>query len=169
MERKFCGLEGCLGYTEDEQVGCYTGCAKVGCKMRGNQMKESLSPETNAKHAAGMTRAPMFNIPPLALLWAGYVMRRGADKYGAYNWVEGGVVYSVYHNAILRHMGAILMGQWFDPDDQAPHMAHVMACASIVIDAKERGVLKEDLPTPGSEHYVRVLNEIKELMEGSGN
>lgn len=103
-------------------------------------------PDSNPKTAFG-TKKPSFHcIPPAALVYLGAVMKNGADKYGVMNWREHAVTFSVYYNAALRHLFAILDGEWLDPESGQPHLAHVMACATVILDAKENGKLNDDRP-----------------------
>lgn len=103
--------------------------------------------DKNPKHAAGRKKASMDGIPPIAIVREGAVMRHGYEKYGKFNWGEAGVVASVYYEAALRHLLAWYTGEDIDPESGQPHLAHVRACAGIVIDCTERGILDDDRPT----------------------
>lgn len=103
-------------------------------------------PDTNPKTAFGIQK-PGFNaIPPVALIYLGAVMGNGAMKYGTMNWRDHAVSFSVYYNAMLRHLFAVLDGEWIDPESGQPHLAHVMAGAGIVLDAHANGKLNDDRP-----------------------
>lgn len=105
-----------------------------------------MLPDTNPKTAFGVQK-PSFNcIPPVALIHLGAVCKNGAEKYGPMNWREHAVSFSVYYNAILRHLFAVLDGEWTDPESGEPHLAHVMAGAAIVLDAKANDKLNDDRP-----------------------
>ena len=86
--------------------------------------------------------------PDTAAYWWAYVHEIGAAKYGAYNWRATDVVASVYLDAAKRHLDLIAAGQWIDEETGAPHAAHVMACAAILIDAQQHGTLLEDCGLP---------------------
>lgn len=103
-------------------------------------------PDSNPKTAYGMAKPSFHCIPPAALIYLGAVMKNGADKYGLMNWRQHSVTFSVYYNAMLRHLFAILDGEWEDPESGQPHLAHVMACATVILDAKENGKLNDDRP-----------------------
>lgn len=103
-------------------------------------------PDTNPKSRYGVKKPGFHTIPPVALIHLGQVMDLGAAKYGPFNWREHAVSFSVYYNALLRHLFAVLDGEWIDPESRAPHLAHVMACASIVLDARANGKLNDDRP-----------------------
>lgn len=103
-------------------------------------------PDTNPKSVFGVQK-PGFNaIPPVALIHLGAVMGNGAGKYGTMNWREHAVSFSVYYNAMLRHLFAVLDGEWIDPESGQPHLAHVMAGAGIVLDAHANKKLNDDRP-----------------------
>jgi len=73
-------------------------------------------------------------------------MGTGADKYGAFNWVETGVSAATYYEAAMRHLMQWYAGEDVDPESGQPHTAHVRACMAIVIDAEAQGVLSDDRP-----------------------
>lgn len=103
-------------------------------------------PDTNPKTAFGEQKASFHCIPPVALIHLGAVCRNGATKYGVMNWREHAVSFSVYYNAMMRHLFAVLDGEWLDPESGEPHLAHVMAGAAIVLDAKANDKLNDDRP-----------------------
>lgn len=101
---------------------------------------------SNPKHAAGTAKAPVHNIPPVAIVQEGAVMAGGAAKYGAFNWGEAGVVASVYYDAIQRHLFAWYTGEEIDPESGCPHLAHIRANCGILIDCIDKGLLEDDRP-----------------------
>lgn len=107
-------------------------------------------PDTNPKTAFGVQKASFNCIPPVALIYLGAVCKNGADKYGPMNWREHAVTFSVYYNAMLRHLFAVLDGEWTDPESGQPHLAHLMAGAAILLDADANGKMNDDRPAfPG--------------------
>lgn len=106
-------------------------------------------PDGNPKSAAGAKKPQLHTIPPTAMLHLAVVMGLGAQKYGAFNWRETGVAASVYVSAAQRHLLSWFDGESIDPESGASHLAHVMACMAIVLDAMENGTLKDDRPMPG--------------------
>ena len=76
-------------------------------------------------------------------------MENGAGKYGLMNWREHSVSASVYFNAIDRHLRSWQDGENCAADSGAHHLAHVMACCAIVLDALECARLNDDRPMPG--------------------
>lgn len=103
-------------------------------------------PAKNPKHAAGLKKQPYRHIPPVAIAAEGRVMAGGADKYGSFNWGEAGVVASVYYDAIKRHLEAWWTGQNNDSDSGESHLAHIRACAGILIDCTTLGNMEDDRP-----------------------
>lgn len=100
----------------------------------------------NPKHAAGRAKQPFRHIPPIALAAEGRVMNLGADKYGGFNWGAAGVVASVYYDAMLRHLFAWYTGEDVDPESGESHLAHIRACAGILLDSQALKNLSDDRP-----------------------
>ncbi len=104
-------------------------------------------PDGNPKTAAGAAKPKTSAIPPLAIMRLGQAMEDGRRKYGLTNWRGEKVSSSVYFDAAMRHLLA-----WWDGEDRAldsgvDHLAHVMACCAILIDADSMaGWLNDDRP-----------------------
>ena len=105
-------------------------------------------PDANPKSAFGMTKPPMHLIPSSALVNVAMVMKLGATNYGAYNWRDSSVAATVYVSAAERHLRSWLDGEDLDPESGQPHLAHMVACGLIVLDAMNIGKLIDDRPTP---------------------
>ena len=103
----------------------------------------------NPKHAAGSAKAPLHLVPGSALVYEALVFELGAKKYGPFNWRDTAVVRSVYLDAAMRHLLALMDGQDVDEESGQPHEAHVRACMAIILDARELGKLIDDRNTPG--------------------
>lgn len=103
----------------------------------------------NPKDAIGRAKTPMHLIPPTALVEVAKVMGLGAAKYGAYNWRDASVAATVYISAAQRHLAAFLDGENADPESGASHLAHMMACGAILVDAFATGNVVDDRPKPG--------------------
>lgn len=107
-------------------------------------------PEGNPKDAIGRTKPPLHVLPPVALFHMAQAMTDGEQKYGLMNWRKFPVNASVYYDAAQRHLMA-----WFDGENRAAdsgvhHLAHAMACLSIILDAESIGKLNDDRPIPGN-------------------
>jgi hypothetical protein len=105
-------------------------------------------PDNNPKTGPGLKKPPMHLIPAPALLHLAVVMGLGAKKYGPYNWRDKTVSSSVYVRAALTHIQQWFDGESNDPESKASHLAHAMACCSILLDAMATGKLNDDRPTP---------------------
>lgn len=106
--------------------------------------------KANPKHALGLTKVPLHFTPMSAVVMMALVFEAGAQDYGILNWRDTDVVRSVYLDALNRHYMALMDGQDLDEKSGLPHEAHIMACAAILIDARELGRLIDDRPTPGN-------------------
>lgn len=104
----------------------------------------------NPKAAFGNLKTPALSvIPSPPLLQVGEVMRRGAEKYGAYNWRESRVNTSTYIDAAMRHLMSYQDGETLDPDDNQSHLAHAAASLFVIMDALAVGNATDDRPKPG--------------------
>lgn len=102
--------------------------------------------DTNPKDAAAVSRVPLWLLSPIAKAHWALAQFAGMVKYGAWNWRVAGVRASVYLSAAERHLDAWKSGEEFDPIDGTHHLANVMACCAIVLDAHAAGKLTDDRP-----------------------
>lgn len=85
---------------------------------------------------------PRFDLIPLqALDGAATVMGFGADKYGAWNWLEVENGKSRYLAALLRHIAAYQAGELIDKESGLSHIDHAL-CNMIFLAALSRGETK---------------------------
>lgn len=130
-------------------------------------------PDGNPKTAVGRLKPSLRAIPPAAIVSLGLAMEEGEIKYGLANWRDRSISASVYYEAMMRHLLA-----WWDGEDLTPiengvdvdgnpivfgglpHLAHVMACAAILIDGEMCDVLSDDRPSvPGpTGSFLRMLH-----------
>lgn len=99
---------------------------------------------TNPKDQVGSDKLPLHLWPTSATIYGALALLDGALKYGRSNWRAAGVRYSIYYDALRRHMDAAFEGEEVDPDSGLPHEAHALACLAIIIDAKVNGKLVDD-------------------------
>lgn len=99
---------------------------------------------TNPKDAIGTNKIPFHLWPETATILGCLGLLDGMLKYGRANWREAGVRWSIYYDAMRRHMNKRHEGEIIDPDSGLPHMAHVLACAAIIADAEAAGQLVDD-------------------------
>jgi len=105
-------------------------------------------PEANPKNAFGLAKPPIHLIPGAALVQVAMVMKLGAEKYGAANWRDTKVTASTYVGAAQRHLLSWYDGEGIDPESGASHIAHMVACGLILLDALACGKFIDDRPTP---------------------
>jgi len=113
---------------------------------------------TNPKDAVGAGKLSMHLVPTAVMRYAALGFTEGALKYGKYNWRHAGVRISIYLDAIYRHMARLQEGEWRDGDmlgpdaegnaqgTQVPHLASIICCAGIILDAWECDKLTDDRP-----------------------
>jgi hypothetical protein len=107
-------------------------------------------PDNNPKTAVGAKKVPLHLVPPSAAHYLALAFADGARKYGPYNWRDAKVSASVYYGAMRRHMDAWWDGEDMSRDALVHHLAHVMACCAILLDANSIGMLNDDRPTAGA-------------------
>ena len=101
---------------------------------------------TNPKDMVAVTKLPLHLVPSTISAFAALAFAEGAAKYGAYNWRASGVRASVYKSALQRHLEKWWNGEWADPATGVPHLASVIACAGILLDARLVDKLTDDRP-----------------------
>jgi hypothetical protein len=104
---------------------------------------------TNPKDTIGAKKLSLSKLPAAGIIHGADAMTDGAEKYGAYNWRQAKVRASIYVDATLRHLLAWFEGEETAPDSGVHHLGHVVANASIVLDALACGQLVDDRPSPG--------------------
>ena len=102
--------------------------------------------QSNPKDAIGSTKLPVNLVPDTLLVEAAPAFLEGAVKYGTCNWRIAGVRASIYKAALLRHLMKWWNGQDRDPKTRVKHLASVIACAGILLDADLCGKLTDDRP-----------------------
>lgn len=106
----------------------------------------SDSKPTNPKDALAISKLPLHLVPDTVRAYAALAFAEGAAKYGAYNWRVAGVRASVYRSALDRHLASWWNGEAVDPVTGVPHLASIIACAGILLDADLCGKLTDDRP-----------------------
>jgi hypothetical protein len=95
--------------------------------------------ETNPKKAHGALKAPMNTVPNTALIELYAVMGAGAHKYGAFNFRDSSIDAMTYIGAIRRHFMLWEDGEDRDAETGRSHLAHIMACCALALDAQHTG------------------------------
>jgi hypothetical protein len=117
---------------------------------------------SNPKEAIGDTKVPLWLLSGTAKIKWAMAQFAGMLKYGAWNWRVAGVRHSTYISAIERHLEGIKAGETYDHVDGTDHYGNIMACAAIILDAREAGMLNDDRP-PSVDHRP-ALAEAEALM-----
>lgn len=113
---------------------------------------------TNPKDAIGSDKLPLHLWPPTASALGCLALLDGALKYGRANWRGAGVRATIYYDAARRHLDKWFEGEDVDEDSGLPHLAHVLACIAILVDADAVGKLNDDRQLPaGYLAYVQRL------------
>lgn len=105
--------------------------------------------------------------PGSAKAYMAMAFLEGALKYGKYNWRVAGVRTSIYLDAMERHMEKFKNGENIDQKTLVPHLASVMACCAIILDADLVGKLNDDRPprAPVSELLDNLGEHVQYLQE----
>lgn len=102
----------------------------------------------NPKDSLGALKVSFGVCPNVAHVYWALAMMDGAGKYGEMNWRNKKVKISVYLDAIERHFKALRAGEDLDVDPVTgavvPHTGRIMACCSIIEDARAMGNLIDD-------------------------
>jgi hypothetical protein len=128
------------------------------------------SKDTNPKDTIGTSKAPLSCVPTPFLHAVGLALMEGALKYGRHNYRVMGIRYSVYYDAVMRHMNAWWEGEDVDPDSGLPHPVKAAACLSILFDAMLRENGTDDRPPKTPDGWMGVMNRhAKALLERYGD
>lgn len=103
---------------------------------------------TNPKDTLASTKLPLHLVPDTIAVYAALAFAEGAAKYGQFNWRVTGVRASVYRSALHRHLIKWWNGEWADEKTGVPHLASIIACAGIILDANLADKLIDDRPPP---------------------
>lgn len=91
-------------------------------EQRYKDLMERVMSKEGIKHDQDK---PMLNlIDPQAIEGLAAVLTFGAKKYAADNW-RGGINNSRLIASLLRHLFAIMRGEYTDPESGLPHIDHV--------------------------------------------
>lgn len=113
---------------------------------------------SNPKDCLGSLKVPLHLWPETATVMGSLGLLDGALKYGRANFRVIGIRYSIYIDALRRHVNALFEGEDLDPDSGLPHEAHALACLAIIIDAKAAGKLTDDRQVSGG--YRHLIDEL---------
>jgi hypothetical protein len=126
---------------------------------------------SNPKDLIGSTKVPLGLVPPITMAYLAVGHLEGDLKYGRVNWREAGVKFSIYLDAMLRHIAKLRDGEWEDEVTMVPHLANILCCASIIVDAHHAGKLIDDRPranaatTETIDGMSKVVQNLQELFK----
>ena len=126
-------------------------------------MKDNNLKNTNPKDLIGSNKLPLHLFPMTAVIYGAIALLDGALKYGRSNWRKAGVRASIYNDACMRHLTRWFEGEDLDPDSGIPHLAHAIACITILIDAIEANNLKDDRMYPAN--YEKTLKKMTKYVK----
>lgn len=125
-----------------------------------------IKKETNPKDSVGSTKVPYHLVPSEVIGGIALAMLEGALKYGAYNYRVAGVRYSIYYDALQRHIKAWWNGEDIDKESGLPHIYKSLACLVVLADSIHIGNANDDRPPRLEDGWVQSLNEkAKALIE----
>lgn len=123
------------------------------------------SKPSNPKDVVGSGKLPLELVPDTLIVEAAMAFLEGALKYGRFNWRIAGVRASVYRAALLRHFAKWWNGEDCDQETGVNHLASVIACAGIILDAGLCGKLTDDRPpqAPLSKRIDELAHDVHRL------
>lgn len=116
--------------------------------------------DTNPKKQFGALKAPFGFTPDTALIELEAVMAGGAHKYGAFNFRDSVIDAMTYIGAVHRHFALWKDGEDTDPESGRSHLAHIMACCALALDAMHTGKFEDNRSKTGL--VSRLLKECAE-------
>lgn len=126
---------------EPQQSTVLKGVAeKIRAQVEGKGHK-SRNKDGGVKNDAMKPRMSL--IPQLAKMDVAKVMTYGAEKYAAYNWMNG-FPFTIISDAIDRHYTAFLCGEDIDPESGLPHLAHLACSAMMALEITKLYPEKDD-------------------------
>ena len=123
-----------------------------------------MKKDSNPKDVIGIQKSPMSVIPSPFLHQLGLALMEGALKYGRHNYRAVGVRYSVYYDAMMRHMNAWWEGEDFDEESGLPHPVKAAACMCILSESIMRENGNDDRPPRSPRGWMRAMNEHAKML-----
>ncbi len=105
--------------------------------------------KANPKDLIGAKKVPLGLLPAAGKIQGALAMANGAKKYKPYNWRQNKVQYSIYLDALERHLLALRDGEDIASDSGVHHLGHIIAGASILADCIAGDFLIDDRPSKG--------------------
>jgi hypothetical protein len=125
---------------------------------------------SNPKDIVGSGKLSLELVPDTIEAEVALAYLEGALKYGRFNWRVAGVRASIYRAALRRHLMRWWNGEDRDKKTRVKHLASVIACAGILLDAELCGKLTDDRPPAVDMDALLEVEEhiahLKELFKG---
>lgn len=112
--------------------------------------------DTNPKDLVASDKMPFHVWPTTATFMGGLGMLEGMLKYGRSNFREKGIRVTVYTDALERHIHAFKAGEDIDPESGLPHLAKILSCAAVLLDASVLGNITDDREYKGGGYLALV-------------
>ena len=113
---------------------------------------------TNPKDAIGSNKLPYHLVPSEVIGAIALTMLEGACKYGAHNYRVAGVRYSIYFDAMNRHMQAWWEGEDIDQESGLPHLYKALGCLTVLTDSMHIGNAQDDRPPRLEDGWIKEMN-----------
>jgi hypothetical protein len=135
------------------------------CDSWGNGIDSGPTKPSNPKDVIGSRKLAIGLVPDTLIVHAAGALTEGALKYGRFNWRVAGVRASIYHDALKRHLAKWWNGQDQEPATRVHHLASIIACAGIMLDAELYGKLTDDRPPcPDPDAMARLIDQAEGLV-----
>jgi hypothetical protein len=119
-----------------------------------------VTKDTNPKDAVGIAKVPMSTVSGPVILEIGLAMMEGALKYGRHNYRVAGIRYSVYYDALMRHILAWWEGEDIDPASGVSHVVKALATLVVLRDAMIQQKATDDRPPRSPVGFVENCNKV---------
>lgn len=116
----------------------------------------------NPKDLAARQRVNIALLPSSGIIHGAMACMDGAEKYGPYNFRDEKISFLGYISAIQRHALDLVDGEDCASDSLCHHLGHIIATASILIDAIENDCVIDDRPKKG--RASAILEKAKETL-----
>lgn len=115
----------------------------------------------NPKDLLAKGRVPMWALPSIGAIHGAMAINDGLKKgYGPYNWRDKPIEMVEYIGALERHIACIKDGEDIAIDSLVSHLGHIIATATIILDAEQCGTLIDNRPKI-SGHAAETLEDFK--------
>lgn len=110
-----------------------------------------MSDSTNPKDRVGVSKISLTRVPATALIEMAKAGTYGNFMYEPFNWRDKDkkIGYTVYLDAILRHVFRLYDGEDVDSDSLVSHWGHIAQTCAVAIDAIAMGNFVDDRPPTG--------------------